>query len=205
MRSPYCKKTNASPSRMSLRFEPRDASIVALVANTAGPNGWNMPNMKLDAIDRRILTALQEDGRLTNVELSDRVGLSPSPTLRRVKLLEDVGVIRGYRAVLDRPRVNLGLTLFVNISAESREDIETSEFLKLVVSFKEVVSCHLVSGESDFLLEVVVPDLAAYDNFLVKKLLKVPGIKAIRSNFVIRTIKPQGPLMLDHLAEDSDA
>lgn len=158
-----------------------------------------MPSLKLDAIDRRILNALQEDGRLTNVELADKVGLSPSPTLRRVKMLEEAGVIRGYRAVLDRARVNLGLTLFVNISVESREDIEASAFVRAVVSLKEVVACHLVSGEADFLLEVVVPDLAAYDTFLVKTLLKLPGIKTIRSNFVIRTIKPQGPLMLDHL------
>jgi Lrp/AsnC family leucine-responsive transcriptional regulator len=160
-----------------------------------------MPNFTFDAIDRKILNVLQENGRLTNVELADKVGLSPSPTLRRVKILEDAGVIRGYRAILDRPRVNLGLTLFINISVEGREDIENSDFVRTVTALKEVVSCHLVSGESDFLLEVVVPDLPAYDNFLVKTLLKVPGIKAIRSNFVIRTIKPQGPLMLDHLTD----
>jgi Lrp/AsnC family leucine-responsive transcriptional regulator len=160
--------------------------------------------MKLDAIDRKILTALQEDGRLTNVELADRVGLSPSPTLRRVKLLEEAGVIRGYRVVLNRALVNLGLTLFVHISAEGREDIEDSAFVRTVTRLKEVVSCHLVSGEADFLLEVVVPDLAAYDEFLVKTLLKIPGIKTIRSNFVIRTIKPESPLMMDHLQDHSD-
>ena len=163
-----------------------------------------MPKMKLDAIDRKILTALQEDGRLTNVELADRVGLSPSPTLRRVKLLEEAGVIRGYRVVLNRALVNLGLTLFVHISAEGREDIEDSAFVRTVTRLKEVVSCHLVSGEADFLLEVVVPDLAAYDEFLVKTLLKIPGIKTIRSNFVIRTIKPESPLMMDHLQDHSD-
>jgi len=163
-----------------------------------------VPKMKLDAIDRKILTALQEDGRLTNVELADRVGLSPSPTLRRVKLLEEAGVIRGYRVVLNRALVNLGLTLFVHISAEGREDIEDSAFVRAVTRLKEVVSCHLVSGEADFLLEVVVPDLAAYDEFLVKTLLKIPGIKTIRSNFVIRTIKPESPLMMDHLQDHSE-
>ncbi|WP_342641828.1 Lrp/AsnC family transcriptional regulator [Rhodoligotrophos ferricapiens] len=155
--------------------------------------------MKLDAIDRRILLALQRDARLTNVELADEVGLSPSPCLRRVRLLEGAGVIRGYHATLDRAGVGLGLTIFVSIKVERHHDQQANAFREAVVALPEVISCHLVSGEADFLLQVVVPDLAAYERFLLGTLLKLPGVADIRSNFAIQTVKAESPLPLSHL------
>lgn len=155
--------------------------------------------MKLDAIDRRILAALQREARLTNVQLADEVGLSPSPCLRRVRNLEKTGVIRGYHATLDRNGLGLGLTVFVGIKVERHHDEPAAAFRDAVKEHLEVISCHLVSGDADFLLQVVVPDLAAYERFLVGTLLKLPGVRDIRSNFAIQTVKSQGALSLNHL------
>lgn len=158
-----------------------------------------MPIHKLDAIDRRILGALQRDGRLTNVQLADEVGLSPSPCLRRTRLLEEAGVIDGYHAALNRAALGLGLTVFVGIKVERHHATEATEFREAVIALPEVVSCHLVSGEADFLLQVVLPDLASYERFLLDVLLKLPGVSDIRSNFAIQTVKAQAPLPLNHL------
>jgi Lrp/AsnC family leucine-responsive transcriptional regulator len=155
--------------------------------------------MKLDAIDRRILAALQRDGRLTNVQLADEVGLSPSPCLRRVRLLEETGVIHGYHAKLDRRALGLDLTVFVGIKVDRHHEEEATAFRHAMLALPEVISCHLVSGEADFLLQVVVPDLPAYERFLVGTLLRIPGVSDIRSNFAIQTVKDAAPLPLDHL------
>jgi Lrp/AsnC family leucine-responsive transcriptional regulator len=159
-----------------------------------------MPALELDAIDRRILAALQADGRLSNVDLADRVGLSPSPCLRRVRRLEEAGVIRGYRAVLDRKLIGLGLTVFVSIKIEGHQEEHTIAVQEAFRAMPEVVACHLVSGESDFLLEVVVPDLGAYEELLLGRLLKLPGLKDVRSSFAMREVKAAAPLPLEHLA-----
>lgn len=161
-----------------------------------------MPSIPLDRIDRKILTALQENGRLSNVELADRVGLSPSPCLRRVRMLEEAGVISGYRADLDRSAVGLGLTIFVGIKVDRHDETHATAFRDAVIALPQVVSCHLVSGESDFLLQVVLPDLAAYERLLLDTLLRLPGVKDIRSDFAIQTVKREMRLPLDHLALD---
>ncbi len=158
-----------------------------------------MPKMKLDAYDRKILAALQRDGRLSNVQLAEEIGLSPSPCLRRVRMLEEAGVIRGYQANLDRDEVGLGLTVFVGVKVERHTDEHSEAFHKAVTALSEVLSAFLVSGESDFLLQVVVPDLRAYDRFLTGSLLKLPGVSDIRSNFAIHTVKTPGALPLGHL------
>lgn len=160
-----------------------------------------MPKRKLDAIDRRILAALQGDARLSNVQLADAVGLSPSPCLRRVRLLEDAGVIRGYHAALARQEIGLGLTVFVSVKVSRHHEVEADAFRQAVQALPEVVSAHLVSGEADFLLQVVVPDLAAYEAFLTGTLLRLPSVADIRSNFAIQTVKERAPLPLDHLPE----
>jgi Lrp/AsnC family leucine-responsive transcriptional regulator len=160
-----------------------------------------MPKHELDEIDRHILELLQDDARLTNIELADKVGLTPSPCLRRLRQLEESNVIYSYRAVLNRVEVGLGLTVFVNIKVERHHDTEANAFREAVRSLPEVVSCHLISGDSDFLLQVVVPDLAGYEKFLVGTLLKLPSVKDIRSNFAIQTIKAHAPLPLDHLGQ----
>jgi Lrp/AsnC family leucine-responsive transcriptional regulator len=155
--------------------------------------------MPLDRVDRRLLEVLQSEGRLSNVQLAERVHLSPSPCLRRVKALEHDGVIAGYRAVLDREAVGLGLTIFVEIKVEGHSDALATAIEDAVAAMPEVVSCHIVSGAADFLLEVVVPDLRAYERLLLGSLLKLPGVSDVRSNFAIRTVKPPAPLPLGHL------
>jgi Lrp/AsnC family leucine-responsive transcriptional regulator len=158
-----------------------------------------MLNLDLDAIDRRIIAALQGDGRLSNVELADRVGLSPSPCLRRVKRLEREGYIEAYRATLQRGRIGLGFTVFVGVKIEAHANERAETFEEAIAAMPEIVSCHMVSGEADYLLEVVVPDLQHYQRFLVGKLLNLRIVKEVRSNIAIQTLKAGAPLPLDHL------
>ncbi len=158
-----------------------------------------MPKSELDSIDRRMLEALQGDGRLSVVDLAARVGLSPSPCLRRLKRLEREGFVEGYRAALHRERIGLGLTIFVGIKVDGHRDENAAALEAAVRRMPEVVSCHLVSGEADFLLEVVVPDLKRYEQLLMGTLLKLPMVKDIRSSFAMRTVKAGAPLPLSHL------
>ena len=156
---------------------------------------------KLDATDRKILVALQENAKLTNVQLAEKVGLSQSPCLRRTRLLEKAGLIKGYHAILDRSKIGLGLTVFVGVKVERHRDDSAEAFRQAVVELREVVSCHLVSGEADFQLQIVVPDLAAYEQLLLGKLLKLPGVVDIRSNFAIQTVKQESSLPLEVAGE----
>ena len=159
-----------------------------------------MPKLDLDPIDCRIVAALQADGRLSNVELAERVGLSPSPCLRRVKRLERDGYIEAYRALLQRNRLGLGLTVFVGVKIDGHADERADALQEAIVAMPEIVACHMVSGEADYLLEVVVPDLEHYQRFLLGKLLNLPIIKEVRSNIAIQTLKAAAPLPLDHLS-----
>jgi Lrp/AsnC family transcriptional regulator, leucine-responsive regulatory protein len=162
---------------------------------------WSdMPKSELDAIDCRIIAALQADGRLSNVDLADRVGLSPSPCLRRVSRLEREGYIEAYRAMLGRKLIGLGISVFIGVKLENHADDRATAFEEAVVAFPEVVACHMISGEVDYLLEVAVPDLEHYQRFLVGKLLNLPIIREVRSNIAIQTFKTAAPLPLDHLA-----
>jgi Lrp/AsnC family leucine-responsive transcriptional regulator len=158
-----------------------------------------MPKSSLDAIDGRIVAELQADGRLSNVELADKVGLSPSPCLRRVKRLEREGYIEGYRAALRRDRVGLGFSVFVGVKIDGHANDRALAFENAVVEMPEVIACHLVSGEADYFLEVVVPDLADYQRFLVGKLLNLPIVREVRSNIAMQTLKAGAPLPLAHL------
>ncbi|ASY62133.1 Transcriptional regulator, AsnC family [Sinorhizobium sojae CCBAU 05684] len=153
-----------------------------------------MPN--LDRFDIAILRILQEDARATNVEIAERVNLSPSPCLRRIRNLEKSGVLRGYRADIDRQQVGLGLTVFVEIKVGQHSQENARLQQEALLAVPEVVSCFLISGNADFLAEVVVEDLAAYEKLLTETLLALPGVTDIRSNFAIRTIKTAGPLKL---------
>jgi Lrp/AsnC family leucine-responsive transcriptional regulator len=158
-----------------------------------------IPNNDLDTIDCRIVAALQEDGRLTNIDLADRVGLSPSPCLRRVKRLERDGYIEAYRAVLRRERVGLGFSVFVGVKIDGHANDKAMAFEKAVVAMPEIVACHLVSGDADYFLEIVVPDLDHYRRFLIEKLLELPIVREVRSNIAIQTLKAGAPLPLSHL------
>ncbi|MBP1859843.1 DNA-binding Lrp family transcriptional regulator [Rhizobium herbae] len=154
----------------------------------------NMPS--LDKFDIAILRILQEDARATNVEIAERVNLSPSPCLRRIRNLEKSGVLRGYRADIDRKQVGLGLTVFVEIKVARHSQENALSQQESLMVIPEVVSCFMISGSADFLAEVVVADLAAYETLLTETLLALPGVADIRSNFAIRTIKTGGALKL---------
>jgi Lrp/AsnC family leucine-responsive transcriptional regulator len=158
-----------------------------------------MPKSDLDAIDRRIIVELQADARLSNVELADKVGLSPSPCLRRVKRLERERYIEGYRAALRRDRVGLGFSVFVGVKIDGHANERALEFEEAIKTMPEVIACHLVSGEADYFLEVVLPDLEHYQRFLVGKLLTMPIVREVRSNIAIQTLKAGAPLPLGHL------
>jgi Lrp/AsnC family leucine-responsive transcriptional regulator len=157
-----------------------------------------MPNGKLDDADRRILSLLQQDGSLTNADLSERVHLTPAPCYRRVKRLEKEGFIEGYRAILSRPALGLGLTIFIEIKFDGHRSENTVNFQNAMRRMPEVVSCHMISGDADYLVEMVVPDLTVYHRILTETLLKLPMVKDIRSNFTLQTVKRDAPLPLHY-------
>jgi Lrp/AsnC family leucine-responsive transcriptional regulator len=155
-----------------------------------------MPSYSFDRTDRAILTQLQQRGRMANVDLAEAVRLSPSACLRRTKTLEESGVIVGYRAELDRTRLGLGLTVFISLKVEqhSRETSRTIE--DALTAIPAVVACHVVSGQADFLVEAVVPDLGAYEELLLDRILAIGPVTDARSTFAIRTVLSRGPLPL---------
>jgi Lrp/AsnC family leucine-responsive transcriptional regulator len=150
--------------------------------------------MPLDSIDRRMLEILQREGRISNAALAERLHLSPSPCLRRLRALERSGLIAGYRAVLDRTKLGLGLTVFVEVKVERHSDRNAAAIGEALAGAPEVIAAHIVSGDADFLLEVAVPDLAAYERLLFETLLRLPHVSDVRSNFALRAVKPAGPV-----------
>ena len=159
-----------------------------------------MPKLTLDRTDRRILEQLQADGRLSNQELAERVLLSPSPCLRRVRALERSGVIQRYAAMLDPLRVGLELLAYVSVKLEKRGKMPVDQFTRAVQSWPEVITCFSMTGDMDYLMRVQVEDLAHYSRFIMDKLLKQPGVIDIRSNFVLERVKETSALPLEHLA-----
>jgi Lrp/AsnC family leucine-responsive transcriptional regulator len=145
---------------------------------------------ELDRIDKNILAELQRDGRITNNELADRVGTSASPCWRRVKQLENDGVIRSYSATLDRQKLGFGVMVFVRIQIHSHSEAEAKKFETEVMALDEVVSCYSIGGDADFLLQVVSNDLDAYADFAMKVIRRLTGIKEMQSMFVLKEIKP---------------
>lgn len=148
-----------------------------------------MAPIRLDEIDAKILEQLQQNARLPNVDLANRVGLSPAPCLRRVRALEEAGVIRGYAALLDPGAVDLGVTIFVQIwlTAQAAEPMEMFE--EAIVKRPEVMDCYLMTGEPDYLLRVVVPDVASYERFLKESLTRIASVSSIRSTFALKQVK----------------
>lgn len=146
----------------------------------------------LDAADRRILRALQRDGRLPVVALAEQVGLSATPCQRRVKRLEEEGVIAGYAARLDPARLGLPLQAFVLVALESHAEEIVERFHAALAERPEVLAAYAMSGEMDYLLHVLAADLEAYGEFALKALLRLPGVKETRSSFVLATLKPRG-------------
>jgi Lrp/AsnC family leucine-responsive transcriptional regulator len=142
----------------------------------------------LDAIDRRILCELQAEGRLTNQELADRVGLSPSPCLRRMRRLEEVGVLTSYVALVDSTKVGLEITAFAQVSLDRHDAEHLDHFECAVAEWPEVLECYLLTGDVDYQLKIVARGLAEYEVFLRDKLTRAPGVAKILSRLAFRPI-----------------
>ncbi|KAA3653450.1 MAG: Lrp/AsnC family transcriptional regulator [Proteobacteria bacterium] len=159
----------------------------------------------LDRTDLGILELLQRDGRMTNADLAQRVSLSPSPCLRRVRQLESAGVIRQYAAIVDPWRVGLGLQAYVTVTMEKRGDTQIRAFHAAAQAWPEVLSCFALTGEMDYLLHVIVEDLEHFSRFLMDRLLKLEGVANVKSSFVLQTVKHTTALPLDGLARQTQA
>jgi Lrp/AsnC family leucine-responsive transcriptional regulator len=148
----------------------------------------------LDEIDRRILLELQHDGRVSNQDLADRVGLSPSPCLRRVRLLEEAGVITGYRAVVDQVAVGLPITAFVRITLESHGQDVVERVEEQIRQTAEIVEAYLLAGDQDYLLKVTIDSFSSYETFVRTRLRTVPGLSSIETTFAFGVTKQVSPL-----------
>lgn len=158
-----------------------------------------MRGVKLDRIDRRILRDLQDSGRMTNVELAQRAEISAPPCLRRVRALEEAGVIRGYHAELNPGALGFNVTVFAQVGLSSQAEHDLKAFEDLVNSWPQVRECHMLAGETDFLLKVVAEDWDAYQKFLTTKLTTAPNVSHVKSALAIRTAKllPGVPVEVD--------
>jgi Lrp/AsnC family leucine-responsive transcriptional regulator len=155
-----------------------------------------MPEISLDRTDLRILDIVQKHGRLSNQEIAERVSLSPSPCLRRIKRLEDSGVIRQYVALVDPEKVGLGLLAYVSLKLEKRGKMPIEEFVARVQSWPEVAACYAMTGEMDYLLRVHVEDLQHFSRFVMDQLLRQPGVVDVKSSFALSRIKETTALPL---------
>ena len=147
-----------------------------------------MSEKPIDAIDRKVLLQLQADGRITNQELSERVGLSPSPCLRRLKSLEASGMITGYVALVDPNLVGLKVTAFIRVRLDHQDDRHLALFESKVAEFPEVMECYLMTGDADYQLRVLVEDLGAFEEFLRQKLTRIEGVSQLTTSFALRPV-----------------
>ena len=147
-----------------------------------------MSKITLDTIDRRILETLQNDARISNVFLADKVGLSPSPCLRRRSAMEEAGVIRGYATLVNAEAVGLPVSIFVSVTLEKQIEPALETFEAEIRARPEVMECYLMTGDADYLLRVVTSDLSAYERFLLKHLTRIPGVASIKSSFALKQV-----------------
>ncbi|MBY0466033.1 MAG: Lrp/AsnC family transcriptional regulator [Burkholderiales bacterium] len=159
----------------------------------------------LDKFDLAILAALQNEGRLTNAELASRVGLSAAPCWRRVRALEEGGYILGYRAELDRRKMGLGVLAFVRVDAERNTGDATRQLEAAIARLPEVISCHYISGNGTFELQVVAEDLDSFSRFALQSLINLPNVKDLHTSFSLGEVKAAGPLPLGHLGRGETA
>ncbi len=149
--------------------------------------------------DRRILRVLQNDGRITNAALAEKVGLAASPCLRRLKALEDDGVIKGYRAMVNRKALGLEVEAFVFIKLEQSEPGWRTRLVERLKGYEEVIACYALAGEVDLIVHAVAKDIESFGEFTMNRLLTLPGVADVRSSFVLSSIKPLGPIPVpDH-------
>ena len=154
-----------------------------------------------DKLDREILGLLQDDARISNAELCERVGLSASPCWRRVRAMEEQGVIRRYVTLVEPEAIGLPVSVWVNVTLAEQVERRLEHFEEAIVRRPEVMECYLMTGEADYLLRVVVPDIAAYQRFLLEHLTRIEGIASIKSSFALKQVKYKTALPLDHLGE----
>lgn len=140
--------------------------------------------------EMKILRLLQDDARITNQELADKAGMSASPCWRKVRKLEEDDVIQGYRAVLNRKKIGLGVMVFIRVTIDSHSEAEARKFEEEVTALEDVVACYSIGGDADFLLQVVASDLDSYADFAMSVVRRLPGIKEMQSMFVLKEIKP---------------
>jgi DNA-binding Lrp family transcriptional regulator len=152
--------------------------------------------MQLDAVDLRILTELQQDSSLSNVELARRVHLSPSPCLMRVKHLESEGVIQRYVALCDTKSLGLGLNVFISITLKEQSRKALAEFEQRIAEHDEVMECYLMTGDSDYLIRVALADIAALERFILNQLTPIAGVEKIRSSFALKQVRYKTALPL---------
>ncbi|MDZ5698048.1 MULTISPECIES: Lrp/AsnC family transcriptional regulator [Phyllobacteriaceae] len=151
----------------------------------------------LDAIDWKILRELQDEGRITNVELSQRVGISAPPCLRRVKRLEENGIIKGYRAILNSPALGYDVVAFCLIGLHHQSEVELKTFAERTRNWPIVRRAWMVSGDSDFLLHCVATDLATFQNFVIEEVTSAPNVDTVRTALTIRQVKDEGLVAID--------
>ena len=160
-----------------------------------------MPATRLDPIDRRILAELQADGRMTNVELAKRVGISAPPCLRRVRTLEEAGFIKGYHADVDSRALGFEVKVFANVGLISQAEVDLSAFEARCREWPLVRECHMLNGEVDFILKCVAPDLSTFQSFLTEQLLKADNVASVKTSLVIRGAKDEPGVPFDVLEE----
>lgn len=148
-----------------------------------------MPKKQIDDIDKKILAALQLNAHATSEQLSEIVGLSPSPCARRVRNLESAGIIKGYVAVVDQVKAGLPISVFASIKLERQREEELDRFAKAVQRWPEIVECYLMTGQRDYMLRIVVKDLEAYETFLKQTLTRLEGVASIESSFALGQVK----------------
>ncbi|KHT62796.1 AsnC family transcriptional regulator [Photobacterium gaetbulicola] len=146
--------------------------------------------MELGKTETKILTHLQTDARMTNQELAEQIGISSSPCWRKVRKLEEEEIIKGYRAVLNRKKIGLGVMVFVRVAIDSHSEAEARKFEQEVTALENVVACYSIGGDADFLIQVVSRDLDSYAEFAMSVIRRLPGIKEMQSMFVLKEIKP---------------
>ena len=151
----------------------------------------------LDSIDRKLLAELQAEGRVTNVDLARRVGLTAPPCLRRVRALEDAGVIKGYHAELDAASLGFTITVFAMVSLKSQAEEDLRAFENHIKGLPEVRECHMLNGEIDFILKIVSKDLQSFQEFLTSKLTPAPNVASVKTSLTIRTAKNEPGVPLD--------
>lgn len=156
-----------------------------------------MPGQKLDPIDRKILAELQADGRMTNVELSRRVGISAPPCLRRVRALEEAGLIRGYHADIDPRELGFDVQVFAMVGLSSQAERDLSAFEALARTWSLVRECHMLNGEIDFILKCIAPDLSTFQRFLTEDLTAAPNVASVKTSLVIRCGKDEPSVPFD--------